>query len=85
LGRQAIYKITNKYIITSKTNTVKKTQQVNAMVNDLVVLFWYRVAMVSEEVIFELRPFDKRNQSCEDLGGECSKHREQRLYKKRLL
>lgn len=45
------------------------------MVSGLGVLFWYRVAMVSEEVIFELRPYDKRNQSCEDLGDECSKHK----------
>lgn len=55
---------------------MRETQQVNATVSDLVVLFWYRMAMVSEEVIFELRRYDKRNQSCEDLGDECSKHRE---------
>lgn len=39
---------------------MQKTQQVSAMVNDLVVLLWYRVAMISEEVIFGLRPYDKR-------------------------
>ena len=61
-------------MITLKTvNTMNKIQQVDVMVNDLGVLFWYRVAMVSEEVIFELRPYDKRKQPHEDLGEECSK------------
>lgn len=39
---------------------MQKTQQVSAMVNDLVVLLWYRVAMISEDVIFDLRPYGKR-------------------------